>query len=126
MRNRIAISLLTLWGCFLLHGVVRGQAQRRYQPNSPTVSPYLNLLRTNLGPLPNYHSLVRPQLNQQNFNRGASQVMDYNLRQMTRIENTPLPEQGPIQVRKARTHLSITPAVKSPTVVMLFIQLWVY
>jgi hypothetical protein len=46
-----------------------GQQLRRYQPSSPTISPYMNLLRTNVGPLPNYYSLVRPQLNQLEFNR---------------------------------------------------------
>jgi hypothetical protein len=50
------------------------QAQTpRYQPSRPTVSPYLNLFRNNTGPLPNYYSLVRPQLNQ----------LDFNQRQMT-------------------------------------------
>ena len=45
------------------------QQARRYQPSRPTVSPYLNLFRSNTGPLPNYYSLVRPQLNQQTFNQ---------------------------------------------------------
>jgi hypothetical protein len=46
------------------------QAQTpRYQPARPTVSPYLNLFRNNTGPLPNYYSLVRPQLQQQDFNQ---------------------------------------------------------
>ena len=44
------------------------QAPRRYQPATPTVSPYLNLTRSNVGGLPNYYSLVRPQLQQQAFN----------------------------------------------------------
>jgi hypothetical protein len=48
-------------------------AQRRtnwqYQPSSPTLSPYMNLLQTNFGPVPNYFSLVRPQLQQQAFNQ---------------------------------------------------------
>jgi hypothetical protein len=41
------------------------QVVPRYQPARPTVSPYLNLFRRDAGPLPNYYSLVRPQLNQQ-------------------------------------------------------------
>jgi hypothetical protein len=47
------------------------QAQQapRYQPSRPTVSPYLNLFRNNTGPLPNYYSLVRPELYQQRFNQ---------------------------------------------------------
>ena len=44
----------------------------RYSPNRPTVSPYLNLLRTDSGGVPNYYGLVRPQLNQQAFDRQIS------------------------------------------------------
>ena len=46
------------------HGQVR-----RYAPNTPTISPYLNLTRNNGGGLPNYYSLVRPQIQQQDFDR---------------------------------------------------------
>ena len=45
-----------------------GQQVRRYQPKTPTVSPYLNLLRFNDSGLPNYYSLVRPQQRQRAFN----------------------------------------------------------
>jgi hypothetical protein len=45
------------------------RSQWQFQPSSPTLSPYLNLLQTNFGPVPNYYSLVRPQLSQQAFNR---------------------------------------------------------
>jgi hypothetical protein len=45
------------------------QPIRRFQPNTPTISPYLNLLRNdNAGGLPNYYSLVRPQMQQNSFN----------------------------------------------------------
>ncbi|MEQ9408766.1 MAG: hypothetical protein RIK87_13610 [Fuerstiella sp.] len=46
----------------------------RYSPQRPTVSPYLNLLRNNTGPLPNYYSLVRPQLDQRSFDNRISSV----------------------------------------------------
>lgn len=101
MRIRTAVSVLMFLGCILLHGVAHGQGRRTYEPSSPTVSPYLNLLRSNLGPLPNYHSLVRPQMRQQAFNRGATQVLDYNRRQINSIENSPVLQQRPIQVREA-------------------------
>jgi len=48
------------------------QGVRRFQPSRPTVSPYMNLFRNNTGPLPNYYSLVRPQIQQEAFN--AQQV----------------------------------------------------
>lgn len=44
-----------------------GQDIPRYSPQRPTISPYLNLLRNDNGSLPNYYSLVRPQLFQQSF-----------------------------------------------------------
>ncbi len=50
----------------------------RYQPATPTISPYLNLLRQDTGPVPNYYSLVRPQLQQQAVN---DQQQGFNQRQ---------------------------------------------
>jgi hypothetical protein len=44
-----------------VRGSTRGQ---RYSPSRPTVSPYLNLLRRDNGPVPNYHTLVRPEFQQ--------------------------------------------------------------
>lgn len=41
---------------------------RRYQPATPTLSPWLNLLGRE-GVLPNYYSLVRPMERQQQFNQ---------------------------------------------------------
>lgn len=52
------------------HAVTQSRAQgvRRYQPATPTLSPYLNLLGRE-GVLPNYYSLVRPQQQQEQFNQ---------------------------------------------------------
>lgn len=55
----------------------RASAQQipRYQPDRPTVSPYLNLLRSDVGPVTSYYGMVRPQLNQQAANqRSAAQT----------------------------------------------------
>jgi hypothetical protein len=60
----------------------RGQGMRRYQPSRPTVSPYMNLFRGNVGPLPNYFSLVRPQINQQAVNQ---QVLSQQVQQSASI-----------------------------------------
>jgi hypothetical protein len=46
----------------------------RYQPRTSTVSPYLNLGRFNGGGLPNYYALVRPQIQQRQFNTQAARV----------------------------------------------------
>lgn len=52
----------------------QGLAQERYSPATPTVSPYLNLFQNNRNggfnrAVPNYYSLVRPQIQQQRFNQ---------------------------------------------------------
>lgn len=51
---------------------------QRYQPSRPTVSPYMNLLRNNNSPIPNYYSFVRPHQNQTAFNE---QQLDLQSRQ---------------------------------------------
>jgi hypothetical protein len=70
-----AISLMTTPEC-------SAQQVRRYRPNTPTVSPYLNLLRNdndNAGGLPNYYALVRPQLQQQSINQQQRAVNQQQL-----------------------------------------------
>lgn len=42
---------------------------RHFRPANPTMSPYMGLLQTNVGPVPNYFSLVRPMLQQRAFNQ---------------------------------------------------------
>lgn len=63
--------ILSVTACSMLFTLITsaGIAQDvpRYTPQRPTISPYLNLLRNDNGTLPNYYSLVRPQLNQQRF-----------------------------------------------------------
>ncbi len=51
-----------------------GQAQNipRYTPATPTLSPYLGLLRNNRGALPNYFAFVRPIERQQQINQRAA------------------------------------------------------
>ena len=104
MRHRIGLTICTLWGCLLLLGPAHAQGLGTYEPSSPTVSPYLNLLRSNFGPLPNYHSLVRPQLRQQTFNREASREIQYNLRQLNALSQTPPGQEptGNIRVRQSQ------------------------
>lgn len=68
-------SSILLAGLFLSCCVDRCHAQvARYQPRTSTVSPYLNLGRFNGGGLPNYYALVRPQIQQRQFNSQASRV----------------------------------------------------
>lgn len=69
-RNTVIASLkaAVLAGLVTAVSMSSTQAQPpRYTPSRPTVSPYLNLLRNDNGTIPNYYSLVRPQLNQLDF-----------------------------------------------------------
>jgi hypothetical protein len=59
----------------------------RYQPRTSTVSPYLNLGRFNGGGLPNYYALVRPQLQQRQFNTQASQVAQLQAAEIASLQS---------------------------------------
>jgi len=61
--------------CAAICGTAMAQDVPRYSPQRPTLSPYLNLTRGGVGGLPNYYSLVRPQQNQQAFQRRATAVV---------------------------------------------------
>ena len=63
----------------VLGAATSGMAQvRRYEPDRPTVSPYLNLFRNdgfNNRALPNYHSLVRPLQQQYQTNQTQQRLL---------------------------------------------------
>jgi hypothetical protein len=76
---------MTLLAACVIVGSIVGSAQAQYKAKPrpfdgggarrPAVSPYMNLLNNNTGLATNYQSLVRPQLEQQNFNaRSASAI----------------------------------------------------
>lgn len=66
---------ILLAGLFVACSTETCEAQvARYQPRTSTVSPYLNLGRFNGGGLPNYYALVRPQIQQRQFNTQAARV----------------------------------------------------
>jgi hypothetical protein len=50
-------------------GPYQDRYSRPYEPSIPTISPYLSLLRPDIGPLPNYHGLVLLMLRQQELNQ---------------------------------------------------------
>lgn len=90
--KRVSISPLLLipLGVLLLAGVSEAQSSRRAPPsrgrsslgatNRPAFSPYLNLLRTNSGPVQNYYGLVKPQ---QQF-QSANEELDSNFKSLKR------------------------------------------
>ena len=73
---------------------------RRYQPQTPTLSPYLNLTLFNGGGLPNYYAFVRPELQQRAFDRQQQALTRQHGETIQRLENdvqrgiTPIAETG--------------------------------
>ena len=58
-----------------------------YLYNRPTVSPYLNLSRTNSGSfLPNYHALVRPELQRREQAARQTAHIARNARQLQQVQ----------------------------------------
>jgi hypothetical protein len=80
-RNHVVLATVCIVGWTLLSLPTASRAQQRYTPSRPTVSPYLNLFQNNRngGPvsraLPNYYSLVRPQLQQNRINNNQQQLI---------------------------------------------------
>jgi hypothetical protein len=75
MKATSRVLWILIAGLFVMGAADTCEAQvARYQPRTSTVSPYLNLGRFNGGGLPNYYALVRPQIQQRQFNTQAAQV----------------------------------------------------
>jgi hypothetical protein len=65
----------------------RGASQvPRYTPQSPTVSPYLNLLSRNGSVAGNYYGIVRPLQRQQNINERTKQETTEQQQTLQRLE----------------------------------------
>jgi hypothetical protein len=75
------LSLVTCWA-ETSHAQVR-----RYTPATPTISPYLNLTRFNGGGLPNYYSLVRPQVQQQAFDQQQAAQQQYQGQRIATLQD---------------------------------------
>ena len=77
LTSRKALAAAWIWTLLaVLPGTVmaqgaRGDARSSYSNRlrRPSVSPYLNLYRNDSSALPNYQTLVRPQLQQQSVNQ---------------------------------------------------------
>ena len=87
-RSLRAVCLLVaaLLGCVWLTESCIAQV-KRYQPKSPTVSPYLNLTRTNTSAVPNYYSLVRPQQIQRAINQQEQALRQRQAGALQRLRN---------------------------------------
>ena len=88
LRKKGLWTLLALLLSLQIPGADQAAAQvRRYQPQSPTVSPYLNLTRLNTGALPNYHSLVRPMQLQRAINQQEREFRTQYAGQLIQLQN---------------------------------------
>ena len=86
--NLRTLSQLALAALVVIVSAEIGAAQvRRFQPRSPTVSPYLNLTRFNNGAIPNYYSLVRPQLDQRQINLQEQEIRRRQAGQIAQLTN---------------------------------------
>jgi hypothetical protein len=67
----------------------------------PTVSPYLNLVRDDSGAAANYQTLVRPQIEQLNFNRQQELQFDRLDRQFQNFRSeSAFPQEGSVDIRE--------------------------
>lgn len=95
-RATLALAVVGSWLVYCQGGVAQ---VRRYQPSSPTVSPYLDLTRPNFGGVSNYYSLVRPQQQQRAFNLEEQALRRHQSQTLGRLQNdflrtTTLPATG--------------------------------
>jgi hypothetical protein len=99
---RISTSSLILAAVALSPLIAGAQGRpQRYTPSRPTVSPYVNLLRRDAGPVTNYYTLVRPQQQQQAINQQQQSV---NLQQQsllqTQQQGLRTVQEGLLQIRQ--------------------------
>ena len=76
----IRATLLAAMGVAIAFGAMCGSTSAQNQQfnnyaRKPSMSPYMNLVNNNTGIATNYQSLVRPQLDQRNFNQASSSAI---------------------------------------------------
>jgi hypothetical protein len=105
-RDLMLAGLLV--GLYLVNPTA-SKAQDRYEPNRPTVSPYLNLFQNQNNSLqqsnvPNYYTLVRPLQQQQQFQQSQQRLAQQQSQTIQQLQsNLTTAEQrqaaGPLVVR---------------------------
>jgi TolA-binding protein len=94
MNNRFWLSVAIVAGFIVLASSGGSMAHAQgYQPSRPTVSPYLNLFQNNRNgqlnrALPNYYTLVRPQLQQQQVNQTQQQLLQQQNGTIEQLQGT--------------------------------------
>ncbi len=88
--QRPTLFLLFLTGVVVLSASIVSAQSRpaRYTPARPTVSPYLNLLRRDTGPVPNYYTLVRPQFQQMAINQQQQVINEFQGQELLNQQQT--------------------------------------
>ena len=101
MRRCITIACFTMLAILFAAEDSHGQRRRtsnRYEPRTPTVSPYLNLLRTDPGGVPNYYSLVRPRVEAfDRYQQGVNNFRQYQQENERRQQELYLQQQQDYQ-----------------------------
>jgi hypothetical protein len=100
---------LTLIAAVVMLGSLASTAQAQYKAKSrpfdsaggrrPAVSPYMNLINNNTGVATNYQSLVRPQLEQQNFNAKSASAIKGLQRQAASSTRSASSHEGNMKMR---------------------------
>ncbi|WP_149498591.1 hypothetical protein [Roseiconus lacunae] len=80
--RRIAFILVAV---FFSPAIVQSQSPLGTYTRTPTLSPYLDLLRTDSGVLPNYQQFVRPRLQLQQQLQSQAQQLDRQSRAIRSI-----------------------------------------
>jgi hypothetical protein len=87
------LASITAVGLVVVLGALANDASAQYKGKSrpfdttsrrPAVSPYMNLLNNNTGAATNYQSLVRPQIDQQNYNAQSASAIKNLQRQQAK------------------------------------------
>jgi hypothetical protein len=91
-KCNLLLALALVAGCFAFFPVASdAQGVERYEPSTPTVSPYLNLFRNDQNgrsPLPNYYALVRPLQNQYRTNQIQQQILQQQSQSIGQLQET--------------------------------------
>ena len=85
---------------------------QRYEPQTPTLSPYLGLTLFNNGGVPNYYAFVRPRLQQRSLNLQQQAFTSQHGEEIQRLQNDV--QRGVVPVAKTGTgSWFMTPGTRS-------------
>jgi hypothetical protein len=91
-QRKLLLPIALLAVCFAFFpDASEAQDTDRYEPTTPTVSPYLNLFRNDQNgrtPVPNYYALVRPLQNQYRTNQIQQQILQQQTQAISQLHQT--------------------------------------